>query len=198
VAHPHFVVARLYAHIEPLDRGIRYEDPLQAALEAARAGVVTGGGSQLNALGGIDFADLDVELSDLGPALDVVATTLEQAGAPAGSELLRGDEVLREFGRQECLALFLDGVSLPEEVYATLDFEQVVDEIGVLAGPDSYRGFWQGPEETGVFFFGPSAEEMFARVEPRLRELPIGQNARVVIRHGKESLRPRALRMPRH
>jgi TolB-like protein len=28
--------------------------------------------------------------------------------------------------------------------------------------------------------------------------LPIGQNARVVIRHGKQSLSPREIRMPRH
>jgi hypothetical protein len=48
--NPHVVVARFYEHIEPIDRG-RYEDPLQAALEHAKAGEVTGGGSQLNELG---------------------------------------------------------------------------------------------------------------------------------------------------
>jgi apolipoprotein N-acyltransferase len=37
----------------------------------------------------------------------------------------------------------------------------------------------------------------FARVEPVLRRLPIGQNARVVIRHGKQNLNPREVRMPR-
>jgi hypothetical protein len=39
---------------------------------------------------------------------------------------------------------------------------------------------------------------MFTRVEPVLRTLPIGQNARVVIRHGKQNLNPREVRMPRH
>ncbi len=73
-----------------------------------------------------------------------------------------------------------------------------MDELGAAAGDDSFRGFWQGPEETGLFFFGPDAEAMFARVEPVLRRLPIGQNARVVVRHGKESLGPREIRMPRH
>jgi hypothetical protein len=38
---------------------------------------------------------------------------------------------------------------------------------------------------------------MLARVEPVLRRLPIGQNARVVVRHGKPSLHPREVRMPR-
>ena len=48
-----------------------------------------------------------------------------------------------------------------------------------------------------MFFFGSDAEDMFARVEPVLRKLPIGQIARVVIRHGKKSLNPREVRMPR-
>jgi len=42
-----FVVARLWEPIQPLDRGDRYEDPLDAALSAAGWGDVTGGGSQL-------------------------------------------------------------------------------------------------------------------------------------------------------
>ena len=188
----------MYEHIEPLDRGDRYEDPLQAALEAAGAGEVTGGGSLLGEDGRIEFADVEIAVADLGPALDLVISTLERAGAPAGSAILVGDEVVREFGTQQCLAIHLDGVSLPDEVYAELDFDQVVADIESLAGEDSYRGFWQGPEETGIFFFGPDAEEMFARVEPKLRELPIGQNARVVIRDGRESLHPRTVRIPRH
>ena len=42
---PHLVLARVYEHIEPLDRGDRYEDPLQATLEKIGIGRVTGGGS---------------------------------------------------------------------------------------------------------------------------------------------------------
>ena len=43
MAFPHVVLARIYEHIEPLDRGERYEDPLQAALDQAALGRVTGG-----------------------------------------------------------------------------------------------------------------------------------------------------------
>jgi hypothetical protein len=53
-----------------------------------------------------------------------------------------------------------------------------------------------GPEETGLFFFGADAEEMFRRVEPVLKSLPIGQNARVVIRDGKDGTSARIVRMP--
>lgn len=196
--NPHVVTARFYEHIEPIDRG-RYEDPLQAALETANAGAVTGGGSQLNELGGIDYADVEIELANLDESLQVVCETLEQAGAPKGSELISADDgrVLRTFGKNEGLAVYLDGVSLPDDVYADLDFDAVVAEIGAAAGPDSYHGFAQGNEETGLFFFGPSADDMFTRVEPVLRKLPIGQNARVVIRHGKNAQNPREVRIPR-
>ena len=44
---------------------------------------------------------------------------------------------------------------------------------------------------------GRRAREMFARVEPVLRKLPIGQNARVVVRHGKAGQNAREVRMPR-
>jgi hypothetical protein len=89
-------------------------------------------------------------------------------------------------------------VSLPDHVYAELDFERVVQQIAEAAGPESFHGFWQGPEETGLFYFGSNADDMFAHVEPVLRTLPIGQNARVVVRHGKDTLGPRTVRMPRH
>jgi hypothetical protein len=197
---PHLVLARVYEHIEPIDRGDRYEDPLQATLEKTGLGQVTGGGSQLNELGGIAYADVEIELANLDEALRIVAEALEAAGAPQGSELIQtsDDRVLREFGKLQCLAIYLDGTSLPDEVYANLDFEALVAALGGAAGDDSYRGLWQGPEETGLFFFGPDAEAMFARVDPVFRAFPISQNARVVIRHGKQSLRPREIRLPRH
>ena len=198
MAFPHLVIARFYEHIEPIDRGARYEDTLQAVLDQKKAGQVTGGGSQLNEDGGIAFADVEIELANLDDALGIVSQALEKSGAPQGSQLI--DEqggVLREFGTHQCLAIFLDGVSLPDEVYADLDFDAVVSEIGAAAGPDSFHGFTQGNEETGLYFFGSNADDMFARVEPVLRGLPIGQNARVVIRHGKQSVNPREVRMPR-
>ncbi|MCY3008286.1 MAG: hypothetical protein NTY42_00455 [Planctomycetota bacterium] len=47
-SYPHLVIARIPEHIEPMDRGERYEDPLSEELQKAAAGEVTGGGSQLD------------------------------------------------------------------------------------------------------------------------------------------------------
>src|SRR5262245_31201246 len=125
--YPHFVIARLYEHIEPIDRGNRYEDPLQAHLDETGAGRVTGGGSQLSATGSIEHVDLELELANLDGAIGAVCAALERSGAPKGSELIDGSDsrVLRTFGAHECLAIFLDGVTLPDEIYAELDFEAV-------------------------------------------------------------------------
>jgi hypothetical protein len=197
---PHLVVARLYEHIGPIDRGDRYEDPLDAVLQKAGVGRVTGGGSQLGPLGVIEHADVEVELADPEEGMRVVAEALEAAGAPEGSEIIDGSSgrVLRTFGSQQCLAIYLDGASLPDEVYAELDFDAVLAEINSAAGDDTFRGVWQGPEETGLFYFGPDADAIFACVEPLLRRLPIGQNARVVIRSGRSKAGPREVRLPRH
>ncbi len=115
MSFPHLVLARLYEHLEPIDRGNRYEDPLQARLEESKLGQVTGGGTQLNEDGGIAYADVEIELANLDDAVQAVAEALESAGAPEGSELIHAEDskVLREFGRQQCLAIFLDGSASP-------------------------------------------------------------------------------------
>ena len=71
----------------PVARGKRYEDPLQAALAARHLGTVDGGGSQFGEGDEIVFAELELYVADLDQALDVTKQTLEQPGAPVGSEL---------------------------------------------------------------------------------------------------------------
>ena len=192
------LIARLYEHVEPLDRGARYEDPLDAALRQRGLGEVSGGGSEMTETGEIEFADIEMQVSNLDDALPVIVGSLEASGAPIAAELIGDGGVLRRFGRQQSVAVYLDGATLPDEIYADLDFDQVVDQLTTAAGEGSFHGFWQGAEETGLFFFGAEAEAMFARVEPVLRALPIGQNARVVVRPGRGNAGERTIRMPRH
>ena len=194
---PVTLTARLHEHIEPLDRGERYEDPLDTALRAADLGEVTGGGSQLGALGEIEFADIEIRVLSVDDALPMIVRSLEDAGAPVGSQIISSAGTVREFGQQQSVAVYLDGVSLPDEVYAELDFDDVVARLTAAAGDGSYHGCWQGNEETGLFFFGRSAEQMFERVEHVLRAMPIGQNARIVVRPGRAGSNDRSVRLPR-
>ena len=186
---PHLVIARIPEHIEPLHRGARYEDPVQDALAIQALGMVTGGGSQLTPSDEIGYVDVEMALADLDEALDVAKRALEEAGAPVGSEFLYredGSDVQRQFGVQEGLALYLDGTSLPEEVYADTDLDALMERLA--AAVDSVggelRSVWNGPNETALYHYGPSADAMAVALQPVFDEFPICQNARLIIRQG--------------
>jgi hypothetical protein len=85
--YPHLVIATINEPIEPLDRGDKYEDPLNAALKKKRMGEVTGGGTQMNNKFEAVSADLEIELANLDDALEFTRQTLASFGAPKGSKL---------------------------------------------------------------------------------------------------------------
>ena len=78
----HDVLVRIWESIMPLDRGERYEDPLAEALSSKGWGEVTGGGTQVTALNEVEFADVELELTNLDDAVELVRLTLEKGGAP--------------------------------------------------------------------------------------------------------------------
>jgi hypothetical protein len=198
---PHVVIARIPEHIEPMDRGARYEDPVQDALAIRDLGMVTGGGSQMTAAAEIGYVDVELALADLEEALDVAQRILEEAGAPVGSQLLyeqNGAEVERPFGMQEGLAVYLDGTTLPEEIYAETDIDALMQRLSAAADSagGELRSAWNGPTETALYHYGPSADAMLVALQPVFNEFPVCQNARLVIRQGAHG-ETRTLRIPR-
>ena len=197
---PHLVIARIPEHIGPVDRGERYEEPLQDALAIRDVGVITGGGSQLTASTEIGFVDIELALADLDGALDVAKRILEEAGAPVGSQFLfqrNGTDVELLFGVQEGLALYVDGVGLPDEVYEQLDFDDFTARLtaAVESGGGESRSIWTGPTETAFYHYGPSAEAMLDALRPFLEAQPVCQNARIVIREGADGA-TRTIQLP--
>jgi hypothetical protein len=105
------------------------------------------------------------------------------------------------FGVTEGLAVFLDGISLPDPVYAACNCDELADKLEQSLAFDptaEIRGSWQGPEETVIFIYGRDAEQLNAAIQPVLLAYPLCQNARVVVRHGNPALAPREVRIPRH
>ncbi len=178
-----FVIARLNARVQPIDRGDYFEDPLDEILQKHELGSVTGGGTQLaEDPAGIAFCDIEINLQEVTPKiLRVLAERLEALGAPKGSKLIvetSGEEI--PFGQHEGLAVFLNGVDLPDHVYQECDFDTVVAEFNRLMGDKGeYRGYWQGERETSVYCYGPSFTEMKAAIGPFLQSYPLCQGARV-------------------
>jgi hypothetical protein len=199
--YPHFVYAKLWEAIQPLDRGERYEDPLEASLKASALGAVTGGGSSFDREHGIDYVGVDIDLASLD-SLDVVKRALEEAGAPKGSELqydCNGEPQVMPFGVTERVTIWLDGVSLPDDVYQRFSSDDLADQLEKAMAFDSsaeIRGSWQGPKETSIYIHGADAEKLYNAIEPILLANPACQNARVVVRDGSPALSPREVRLP--
>lgn len=82
-----FVFVKVTESIEPIARGDKYEDPLDAALKAAKLGEVTGGGTSLSKDKTIDWVGIDVELTDVAKGLPFLRKKLIELGVPKGSTL---------------------------------------------------------------------------------------------------------------
>jgi hypothetical protein len=199
----HLVTVIIWEPINQISRAMRYEVPLSSVLNSHRMGQIAGVGAVMTRELEIDHFEYQIILSDLDKAIDVVKLTLEEAGAPCGSEIrFKRDDVeeVVQFGRKECLAVYLDGINLQDKVYDTCSSQGLADLI--IEALDSVggeiRGSWVGPSETSIYMYGPDAESMFSHIEPILATYPLCQNARIVIRHGNPNLHPRTVRLPLH
>ncbi|MCA9080220.1 MAG: hypothetical protein KDA58_06650 [Planctomycetaceae bacterium] len=201
MSESHFVTVTMWEFITPMDRGERYEDPLIEALQEQGLGDVCGGGSQMSDEFGIEFVDIEIELNDLKQGLPVVLKTLMQRGAPKGSVVRfehNGQRQEKEFGLAECVAIVLDGTTLPDEVYDGSDINDMIQEmLDAIDDVGELRSWWEGPQDTILYFFALDAEELWAALKPVVEAADRCQNARVIVRHGHEKLNPQEIRMPR-
>src|SRR6266404_6773955 len=85
------VTAQLNHKLMPLDRGERYEDPLQDELEKHGFGETDGGGTMTQKSGEIEFIDIEMRLRQTGKSIPFVIKRLESYGAPKGSKLIIGE-----------------------------------------------------------------------------------------------------------
>lgn len=177
------LTAQLNARLMPIDRG-DFEDPLDEFLKERSLGEVTGGGTQLtDEPAGIAYCDIDISLDDPSDAnIAAVLGCLEDLGAPKGSKLHLANREPIPFGVSEGLALFLDGVNLPDAVYETCDVNQLIELANERLAPGGAGRFysnWNGSEETGLYFYGPSFEAMRTALEPLVATFPLCQGARI-------------------
>jgi len=87
-----FVFVKIPESILPVERGSKYEDPLDESLRQAGLGEVTGGGSQLgnpNPDGSphVEWVGIDVELENLETGLPALKRELLRLGAPGTTVL---------------------------------------------------------------------------------------------------------------
>ena len=83
----HFVFAKIMDTIGPMERGEKYEQPLDRDLEAQGLGMVTGGGTQMAKDGSVEWIGIDIDLSDLERGIEFTRRRIRELGAPPGSVL---------------------------------------------------------------------------------------------------------------
>lgn len=174
---------RLNARLRPMDRGDRFEDPLDELLRAqSPGGRVTGGGTMLSPEGEPLWCGLEVEWSgDPAAGVELITSALTRGGAPLGSQLTVGDADPVPFGEHEGVGLYLNGTDLPDEVYATNDVNDLIAVLLAALGDDGdMYSYWEGPTETALYLYGPSAAVMEEKVAPVLATEPSAELTRVV------------------
>jgi len=86
----YFFYIRVPGDVGPLERGHRYEEPLQQTLSAEDIGEVTGGGSQMGEGKSIAFCGLDVVVRDRERGLALIRAVMRRLNAPS-------DTVIEEY-----------------------------------------------------------------------------------------------------
>ncbi len=178
------IYVTLNARLRPLDRGDRFEDPLIERLKTkVRKLSVTGGGTLMEANGEPSKCDIDLAFKgDADETCALITRALDSLGAPIGSTaLIRGKDKAVTFGTTEGVGVYLNGTELPDEVYQTNDVNELIARLGgSLGDAGEMYSYWEGPAETALYFYGPSAERMRQRMSEVLRTHPLAQRSRIV------------------
>ncbi|PJZ76319.1 hypothetical protein [Leptospira neocaledonica] len=178
------VTAQLNHLLMPIDRGDFYEDPIDDALRALDYGEVDGGGTMQLESGEIEYIDVEIFLFNLDEGIPFLIKKMEELGAPKSSVLIIHDQSNPrqiEFGKTEGVAIYLDGVNLPEEVYKTSDINEIVENFNnVLNGIGSMQSYWEGETETALYFYGSNAEKMKNILRTNLATYPLCEGCRIV------------------
>ena len=99
----------------------------------------------------------------------------------------RKSPALKSGSAQQAVLVYLDGLRLPSEVYAQYDLATIEDRL-IEVIQRGHLGKFDGNkvrnQTTVLFMSGPDAERLYAGIERTLRNYPLCQRARVVIRKG--------------
>jgi hypothetical protein len=99
---------------------------------------------------------------------------------------------------EQAVIIYLDGTGLPDSVYQECDTSTLEDRLVQVVERDrlgEVDGTETGPTETALFMYASDAERLFAGVERTLRDYPLCQGARVVIRRGGPDSEQREVRL---
>ncbi|MCP4640432.1 MAG: hypothetical protein GY851_08370 [bacterium] len=177
------IVAQLNARLHAAHLATFFDDPLDEALQKLSIGKISGGGAiMLLESGEIEYCDIEILLREASeePIAQVIAI-LEGLGAPRGSKLkIEGQGAEIAFGKDEGMAVYLNGTDLPPEVYAESDVNHVIAEFDrLLADSGRILSYFEGAAETAFYMYGDSFGEMKSKISGFLESYPLCRKCRV-------------------
>ena len=183
------VTVTIWEQILPIERGLRYEDPIAQLLAETGRGELVGAGTQLAENFGIEYVDIELQVNDVTVIQEVI-DLLVARGVPKNSRvrIFRHDgHDDRIFGESEGVALTLP--TIPSES----DVDALLNRIATAGTDFNYRGAHTNRDSSlTMYFYGPDAERLWIALEPIVTAAPICDDAEIVIRCGHPDGRPRA------
>ena len=176
------VIVQLNAKLQPVERGELFEDPLDEVLMKEGLGEVSGGGTMMSESGEILYCDIELLMTAVTEeSIARLSSALESLGAPKGSKLtITSSGEVREIGKHEGLAVYLNGTDLPDETYKSCDSNFVFSEFDrLLQGKGRVVSYWNGPTETALYLYGRSFSEMRAAIADFIASYPLCQKCRI-------------------
>ena len=180
----------LNAKLQPMHRH-DLEDAISEALEALGVKAeITGGGTAQEQNGEISSCDMELEVDtdNIDNSITKIIGIMEAMLAPVGSKIIiypeheNTEAKVIPFGVHQGLGLYLNGEDLAAEVYQNYDVNFIYEEIERLL-TDAKKGhiasYWEG-EETALYLYGESFEEMHNCIKPLLNTYPLCEKCRVV------------------
>lgn len=179
-----YITAQLNMKLQPMDRGEDYEDPLAEMLDERNLGETTGGGTSIGDDNlrteegnheGVNYCDIEIAaVDDADATVTAIITSLENLGVAKGSRLIfSGEKPDVAFGTLECLALYLNGTDLTDDVYESHDLNETIAQCKTLMG-ESFNSlqYWEGSQDTAFYFYGSSYSEMKSAIENYIASVP--------------------------
>ena len=184
IEEPNFIVATLNDKIMPIDRGEIYENPLEEYLNKYNWGEVSGGGTMQEKSGEIAFCDIEIKLNSSEVdriTINKIIEILENIGAPKGSILnIEKTQEKINFGKLEGIGIYLDGITLPKEIYEKCDINFVITEVHRLTETEyNVNRNWENENGIALYFYGESFEKMNSQIKNFIESYPLCQNCRI-------------------
>lgn len=178
------IVIQINDKVSPADKRTLYLLPLNDFLTTKNYGEISGGGILKEEPGEIIFCDIHVkfyqeEITD--NSLKDIMSYLEDCGAPKGSKIII-EKTHQEipFGKNEGIAIYLDGENTEEKNQESYNVDFVQSEISRRTNTSqSTERFWKGNSTTGLYFYGQSYEKMKDEVSHFMSSYPLYKSARI-------------------